>query len=96
MAKRFVMLLIAVSLVVGTAGITAASEHDFETRGVHDYAGRGLGYLFYPVGWVLDTFIAKPVGFIACVAPNVTGCTSHDRRSLGMDRVDIDVPEEGD
>lgn len=93
MAKRLVILLVAVSLVVGTVGITAASEHDFETRGNHDYPGRGIGYLLYPVGWVLDTFIAKPVGFIACVAPNLTGCTSHDRRSLGMDKVDIDVPE---
>ncbi len=93
MAKRLVTLLVAISLVVGTVGVTAASEHDFATKGYHDYPGRWIGYLIFPVGWFLDTIIAKPAGYVACVAPNMTGCTSHDRRSLGMDKVHIEVPE---
>ena len=93
MVKRLVTLLIAASLIAGTAGLAAAAEHDFATRGFRDYPGRWVGYLLFPVGWLLDTVIAKPAGFVACTAPNLTGCTSHDRRSLGLDSVDIEVAE---
>jgi ABC-type enterobactin transport system permease subunit len=91
MAKRFVTLLIAVSLLAGTAGITAAAEDEFTTRGTRDNPGRWVAYFIAPVGWILDTFIAKPIGFVACVAPDLTGCTAHDRHSLGMDSVGVDV-----
>lgn len=95
MAKRFVILLIAASLLAGTVGITAA-EDEFATRGFRDYPGRWPVYFIYPVGWILDTFIAKPIGFIACTAPDVTGCTDNDRQSLGMDSVDVDVARTSD
>ncbi len=96
MAKRVVTLLIAASLIVGTAGLATAAEDDFARKGFHDYPGRWVGYLLFPVGWFLDTVIAKPVGFVACAAPNLTGCTAHDRHSLGLDSVDIEVTESGD
>ncbi len=94
MAKRLLTLIIAVSLLVGSAGVVAAVEHDFETRGFYDYPPRWVIYPIHAVGWVLDIFIAKPVTYAACVAPNVTGCTSHERRALGMDEVDVDLPSE--
>jgi hypothetical protein len=90
-AKRFVTLLIAASLLAGTAGITAASEHDFATKGFRDNPGRWVVYFVAPVGWVLDIFVARPIGLVACVAPNLTGCTAHDRQSLGMDSVGVEV-----
>jgi ABC-type enterobactin transport system permease subunit len=95
-AKRLVTLLIAASLVAGTAGITAAADDEFTTRGTRDNPGRWVAYFVAPVGWILDTFIAKPIGFVACAAPDLTGCTDHDRRSLGMDSVDVDVARTSD
>ncbi|MFQ5962479.1 MAG: hypothetical protein ACE5MG_13900 [Candidatus Methylomirabilales bacterium] len=93
MAKRVVTLLIVASLIAGTAGLATASEHDFATRGFRDNPGRWVGYIIFPVGWLLDTVVARPIGLVACLAPNLTGCTSHDRRSLGLDSVDIEVAE---
>lgn len=95
MAKRFVIVLITVGLLAGTVGITAA-EDEFATRGFRDYPGRWPAYFIAPVGWILDTFIAKPIGLIACTAPDLTGCTAHDRQSLGMDSVDVEVSRASD
>lgn len=92
MAKRLVTLVITVILIAGSLSIAAASEHDFVQKGDHDYLPRWVVYPIYPLGWLLDTFIATPITYIACVAPNMTGCTSHDRRSVGMDQVDVEVP----
>ena len=94
MVKRVVSLLIAASLIAGTAGLTAAAEDEFTTRGFRDNPGRWVGYLLYPVGWFLDTVIAKPAGFVACAVPDLSGCTPHDRHSLGLDSVDIEVADE--
>jgi len=92
MAKRFVTLVITVSLLAGTVGIAAAAEDEFTTRGTRDNPGRWVAYFVAPVGWILDTFIAKPIGFVACVAPDLTGCTANDRRSLGMGSVGVEAP----
>lgn len=92
MAKRLLTLIIAVSLLVGSSGVVAAVEHDFETRGFYDYPPRLLIYPLYAVGWVLDIFIAKPATYAACVPASITGCTSSERRSLGMDEVDVELP----
>lgn len=96
MVKRLVTLIIMGSLVVGPVGIAVASEHDFETKGFHDVPTRALGYIFYPFGWALDTFIAKPLTYLVCLSPDITGCTSHDRSSIGLDDVDVipEVPDE--
>jgi hypothetical protein len=93
MAKRLVTLIITVILLVGTAGFTAAQDDEFAKRGFRDNPARWGGYFLYPVGWLLDTIIAKPIGYVFCTAPSLTGCTSHDRRSLGLDSVDIEVAE---
>lgn len=92
MPKRLLTLIIAVSLIVGPLGIAVASEHDFETKGYYDYPGRVLGYIAYPFGWAADVLIAKPLTYLVCLSPNITGCTSHERRSIGMDDVDV-IPE---
>lgn len=96
MVKRLVTLIIMGSLVVGPVGIAVASEHDFETKGFYDTPSRVLGYIFYPLGWAADVLIAKPLTHLVCLSPNITGCTSHERRSLGMDDVDVipEVPDE--
>lgn len=94
MAKRLVTLIIAVSLLVGSAGAAAAVEHDFETRGFYDYPPRWVIYPIHALGWVLGTFIAKPLTYAACGPATITGCTTHERRSLGMDKVDIDLTTE--
>lgn len=94
MVKRLLTLIITISLLVGTLGIAAAAEHDFEKRGFYDYPPRWVAYAVFPVGWVLDNFVAKPLTFFACIAPNVTGCTSHERQSLGLDDVDLELPSE--
>ncbi|MEE9181870.1 MAG: hypothetical protein V3U33_04815 [candidate division NC10 bacterium] len=94
MVKRLLTLIITISLLVGTSAMAAAAEHDFETKGFYDYPLRWAVYAIHPVGWVLDNFVAKPLTFFACIAPNVTGCTSHERRSLGLDDVDLEVSSE--
>lgn len=94
MVKRLVTLLIAASLIAGTAGLVTAAEDDFARKGFHDNPGRWVGYLLFPVGWFLDTVIAKPAGYVACAVPNLSGCTPHDRHSLGLDSVDIEVATE--
>ncbi|MEE8151477.1 MAG: hypothetical protein V3T76_00380 [candidate division NC10 bacterium] len=95
MVKRLVTLIIMGSLVVGPVGIAVASEHDFENKGYYDHPVRVLGYIFHPLGWAADTFIAKPLTTLLCVSPNITGCTSHERSSLGLDAVDV-IPEVSD
>ena len=94
MVKRLLTLIITISLLVGTSAMAAAAEHDFEKRGFYDYAPRWVVYAIHPVGWVLDNFVAKPLTFFACIVPNVTGCTSHERRSLGLDDVGLELPSE--
>jgi hypothetical protein len=96
MAKRLMTLIIMASLLVGTSTLAAAAEHNFEKKGSLDYPARWGAFFVYPVGWILETFIAKPLTYVACVAPNVTGCISYDRRSLGLDEVSVsrEVPDE--
>ena len=85
MVKRLLILLITGSLVLGSIGMTGAAEHDFETRTTEtNIIWRWPGYFVYPVGALLDLVVATPIGFVACFAPGVTGCTAKEQRYFGM------------
>ncbi len=94
MAKRFLTLLIMASLLGGTSGLAEANQHDFETRGTRDYALRPLVYPLFAVGAVLDFVLLRPINYIACSIPDLTGCTPQERRSLGLEETYQDIPSE--
>ncbi|MFQ5847371.1 MAG: hypothetical protein ACE5IQ_06795 [Candidatus Methylomirabilales bacterium] len=84
MVKRLFMVIIAVSLLVGSATVATATQHDFATRGSHGHPFRIIGFVLFPVGLIMDYAFFRPVSYLACKAPDLTGCTPHDQRALGM------------
>ena len=86
MAKRFLILFITASLLVGTSGLAQAGwRQDFERRDSGDYPGRALVYPIFAVGALLYSFIVRPVNYVACAAPDWTGCMPEDQRALGLE-----------
>ncbi|HLC04063.1 MAG TPA: hypothetical protein VJK02_13580 [Anaerolineales bacterium] len=94
MAKRFLTLLIIASLLGGTSGLSAAGQRDFETRGTIDYLPRVVVFAIHPVGVLLNTFILRPIGHVACSVPELTGCGPDEQRALGMEGTYQDIPSE--
>jgi hypothetical protein len=94
MTKRLVVLLTTVTLLLGTSGIAAAYEYEFETRGTRDYPPRIAGFVLFPVGLVLDWVFFRPVSYLACSVPDFTGCEPEEQRSLGMEKLDRELPSE--
>lgn len=94
MAKRFLTVLMMASLLGGTVGLAQAGQQDFETRGTRDYALRAAVYPIYAVGAVLDFILLKPINYIACTVPELTGCAPDEQRALGMEGTYQDIPAE--
>jgi hypothetical protein len=95
MVKRFLALLAAIGLVLSVSSVAFASRHNFETRGSRDYAPRIVGYVLFPVGVLLDFVIFRPISYVACGVPDLTGCGPEDRRALGLDGDRVyEVPSE--
>ncbi len=80
MKRQLVLLL----LTLGLLSVGCASKRSIETSTSYDYPPRWIVYAIHPVGTVLDYVVAKPITFIACTAPDVTGCTRSDE--LGLSR----------
>lgn len=86
MAKRFLTLFITASLLAGMSGLAQAGwRQDFERRGTIDHPLRPLVYPIFAVGWVLNTLIYRPITYVACTVPEVTGCGPEDQRALGLE-----------
>jgi hypothetical protein len=86
MAKRFLTVFITASLLVGASGLAQAGwRQDFERRGTSDYPLRPVAYPIYAVGALLYNFIYRPINYVACVAPEWTGCMPEDQRALGLE-----------
>lgn len=87
MAKRFVTLFIIASVLVGTSGLAQANRwrQDFERRGTIDYPLRPVVYPIYAIGWGLNTVIWRPITYVACMIPDISGCMPEDVRALGLD-----------
>jgi len=86
MSKRFLTLFITASLLVGMSGLAQAGwRQDFERRGSGDYALRPLVYPIYAVGALLYSFVFRPINYVACAAPEWTGCMPEDQRALGLE-----------
>jgi hypothetical protein len=86
MAKRFLTVFITASVLLGTLGLAQAGwRQDFEKRGTSDYPLRPIVYPIYAVGKALNTFVYWPINFLACVAPEWTGCGPEDQRALGLE-----------
>jgi len=94
MAKRFLTLFITASLLGGTLGLAEAGQRDFETRGTRDYALRPVVYPLFAVGAVLDFVLLRPINYIACSIPELTGCGPDEQRALGMEGTYQDIPSE--
>jgi len=94
MAKRFLTLFITASLLGGTSGLAEAYQHDFETRGTRDYAPRLVVYPLFAVGVVLDFVLLRPINYIACSVPDLTGCTPQEKRALGFEGTYQEIPSE--
>jgi hypothetical protein len=95
MAKRFLTLFITASLLVVTSGLAQAGwREDFERRGASDYLGRPLVYPIYAVGAALYEFLFRPVNYLACAAPDWTGCMPEDIRALGLEESTSEQLEE--
>jgi len=86
MAKRFMTLFITASLLVGMSGLAQAGwRQDFERRGTIDYPLRPVVYPIYAIGWGLNTVIWRPITYVACMIPDISGCMPEDMRALGLD-----------
>lgn len=94
MAKRFMTLLIIAGLLGGTSGLAEAYGDDFETRGSLDYLPRVVVFGLHPVGVVLNQLIFKPIGYLACFASDLTGCTPEEQRALGLGGTYQEIPSE--
>jgi hypothetical protein len=85
-AGKLLTLFITASLLLGTLGLAQAGwRQDFERRGTGDYPGRGLVYPIYAVGALLYNFVVRPINYVACAAPEWTGCMPEDLRALGLE-----------
>lgn len=87
MAKRFMTLFIIASVLVGISGLAQAGtwRQDFERRGTIDYPLRPFVFPVYAVGWGLNTLIYRPITYVACIIPEISGCMPEDQRALGLD-----------
>src|SRR3989304_1631662 len=94
MAKRFLTLLLIASVLGGTSGRAAAGQRDFETRGTIDSLPRVVVFAIHPVGVLLNTFILRPIGYVACSVPELPGCGAGEQRAPGMEGPYQDIPSE--
>lgn len=78
MKRQLVLLL----LTLGLLSVGCASRRSIETSTAYDYPPRWIVYAIHPVGTVLDYAVARPITFIACTAPDVTGCTRNDELGI--------------
>ena len=96
MAKRFMTLFIIASVLVGISGLAQAAtwRQDFERRGTIDYPLRPIVFPIYAVGWGLNTLIYRPITYVACMIPEISGCMPEDQRALGLDESYEQVADE--
>ena len=89
MVRGLVTILMTVSLLLGASGMAVAeSRDDFMRRGAYGHPLRIFAFFIYPAGVIVDTFAVRPLTYMACVAPGLTGCTPEEQRAWGIDPVD--------